>query len=351
MIPREEKPYIIRLVAGVILATLFLYIIMGAFYYINMPLGRQNASTLVVLEKGEPINAFLEKLARKGIKVNPLAFRLYLKLTGHSRDLKAGEYLISTSHSIKTLAETLTRGRIYLHKVVVWEGLDMFDNAKLMVRAGVLSKKEDFLSAATSGSLLKKLKVPGKTAEGFLFPETYRFPRNTLPQRVVKKMVFTFWGKITPQILENCKKIGFTLYQAVTLASIIQKETFVKEEMPLISAVYHNRLKRGMRLQADPTVIYAIKLKCGTEKLVLSRKDLAVDSPYNTYRHKGLPPGPICNPGLDAIKAAVNPAPVDYLYFVAKGDGTHHFSRTLIEHDRAVWKYLRLPRLEKERAK
>ena len=318
MIPREEKPYVLGTVLGVFTVTLLLYTLMGAFFYVNMPLSRQNLSALITLEKGESVGDFLGKLEKKGIKVNPLFFRLYLKLTGHSRDLKAGEYLISTGLSIKTLAETLTRGRVYLHKVVVWEGLDMFDIARLMVQAGVLSRKEDFLDATTSQALLKKLKVPGKTAEGFLFPETYRFPKNTLPRRVLKKMVYTFWSRITPAILEQCRKVGFTLYQAVTLASIIQKETFVKEEMPIISAVYHNRLKRGMRLQADPTVIYAIKLKYGIEKLELSRRDLAVDSPYNTYRHKGLPPGPICNPGIDAIKAAVNPAPVDYLYFVAK---------------------------------
>ncbi len=349
MIPQEERPYVLGMIGGVILSTLLLYLIIGTFYYVNMPLGKKNLSVLVVLEKGEPVNTFLRKLNEKGIKVNPLAFRLYLKLTGHSRDLKAGEYLVSTGHSIKTLAETLVKGKIYLRKVIVWEGLDMFDIARLMVQAGILSRKEDFLDAATNPFLLKKLKVPGETAEGFLFPETYRFPRNSPPQRVVKKMVYTFWGKITPDILEKCREMGFTLYQAVTLASIIQKETFDKREMPLISAVYHNRLKRGMRLQADPTVIYAIKLKYGKEKLRLTRKDLTIDSPYNTYRYKGLPPGPICNPGLDAIEAAVNPAPVDYLYFVSKGDGTHHFSRTLLEHNKAVWRYIKLPRLEEEK--
>lgn len=341
MVPKEEKPYIWGLISGVTLATVVFYAVMGTLYYFNMPLGKGNATALVVLKKGEPVGTFLKKLESKGIKVNPSAFRLYLKLTGHSRDLKAGEYLVSTSHSIKTLTETLTQGKVYLHRVVVWEGLDMFDIARLMVQAGILSRREDFLDAATNKALLKKLKVPGSTAEGFLFPETYRFPKDTLPKRVVEKMVYTFWNRITPEIPEKCKKTGFTLYQAVILASIIQKETFVKEEMPLISAVYHNRLKRGMRLQADPTVIYALKLKYGTEKLHLTRKDLAVDSPYNTYLHKGLPPGPICNPGIDAIKAAVDPAPVDYLYFVAKGDGTHHFSRTLAEHDRAIQRYLK----------
>ena len=351
MIPQEDKNYVLKLAIGVTLATLLLYSIMGAFYFVNMPLGKENASALVTLERGESINTFLKKLGKKGVKVNPLAFRLYLKLTGHSRDLKAGEYLISTSHSIRTLAETLTQGKIYLHKVVVWEGLDMFDIARLMVQAGILSKKEDFLAAATSAALLKKLKIPGKTAEGFLFPETYRFPKNTLPQRVVKKMVFTFWGKITPDILARCHKVGFTLYQAIILASIIQKETFVKKEMPLVSAVYHNRLKRSMRLQADPTVIYAIKLKTGLEKLTLNRKDLSIESPYNTYRHKGLPPGPICNPGIDAIKAAVDPAPVDYLYFVARGDGTHYFSKTLAEHDQAIQRYLKLLKEKKEKGK
>ncbi|RLD96043.1 MAG: endolytic transglycosylase MltG [Aquificota bacterium] len=346
MISQEEKPYIIGLVTGVSIAALAFYILLGCFYFINMPLGRGNASALVVLERGEPLKSFLNKLDKKGIRVNPFVFRLYLKLTGHSRDLKAGEYMISTGHSIRTLADTLIKGKIYLRRVVIWEGLDMFDIAHLMVREGILSQEEDFLNATTNPSLLKKMKVPGETAEGFLFPETYRFPRNSPPQRVVEKMIYTFWNRITPTIKEKCHEIGLTLYEAVTLASIIQKETFVKSEMPLVSAVYHNRLKRGMKLQADPTVIYAIKLKYGQEKLQLSKRDLAIDSPYNTYRHKGLPPGPICNPGLAALKAAVNPAPVDYLYFVSKGDGTHYFSRTLAEHNRAVWKYIRMPRTD-----
>jgi len=345
MISQEEKPYIIGLVTGVSIAALAFYMLLGCFYFINMPLGRGNASALVILERGEPLKSFLNKLDKKGIRVNPFVFRLYLKLTGHSKDLKAGEYMISTGHSIRTLADTLIKGKIYLRRVVIWEGLDMFDIARLMVREGILSQEKDFLNATTNPSLLKKMKVPGETAEGFLFPETYRFPRNSPPQRVVEKMVYTFCNRITPTIKEKCHEIGLTLYEAVTLASIIQKETFVKSEMPLVSAVYHNRLKRGMKLQADPTVIYAIKLKYGQEKLQLSKRDLAIDSPYNTYRHKGLPPGPICNPGLAALRAAVNPAPVDYLYFVSKGDGTHYFSRTLAEHNRAVWKYIRMPRI------
>jgi len=345
MISQEEKPYIIGLVTGVSIAALAFYMLLGCFYFINMPLGRGNASALVILERGEPLKSFLNKLDKKGIRVNPFVFRLYLKLTGHSKDLKAGEYMISTGHSIRTLADTLIKGKIYLRRVVIWEGLDMFDIARLMVREGILSQEKDFLNATTNPSLLKKMKVPGETAEGFLFPETYRFPRNSPPQRVVEKMVYTFCNRITPTIKEKCHEIGLTLYEAVTLASIIQKETFVKSEMPLVSAVYHNRLKRGMKLQADPTVIYAIKLKHGQEKLQLSKRDLAIDSPYNTYRHKGLPPGPICNPGLAALRAAVNPAPVDYLYFVSKGDGTHYFSRTLAEHNRAVWKYIRMPRI------
>ncbi len=346
MVPKEEKTYIIGLAIGVLLATLVLYTLLGYFYSLNMPLGRENASALVVLEKGESLKSFLKKLDKKGVKVNPFIFRLYLKLTGHSKDLKAGEYMISTGHSIKTLTETLVKGKIYLRRVVIWEGLDMFDIAHLMVRAGILSREEDFLNAATNPLLLKKMKVPGKTAEGFLFPETYRFPRNSPPQRVVEKMIYTFWDRVPPTLEAKCREMGFTLYDAVILASIIQKETFVKDEMPLISAVYHNRLKRGMRLQADPTVIYAIKLTYGREKLPLSKKDLALNSPYNTYRHQGLPPGPICNPGLDAIKAAVNPAHVNYLYFVSKGDGTHHFSRTLAEHNSAVWKFIKMPRIE-----
>ncbi len=347
-IPQEEKPYLLGLIAGVVIATIFFYLLLSYSYVINAPLCQGNASALVTLEKGERIGSFLKELEQQGVKVNPFFFRLYLKLTGHSRDLKAGEYMVSTSQSIKSLAQALIRGKIYLRTTIVWEGMNMFDIAHLLVQLNIISQEKDFINAATNPVLLRKLKIPGKTAEGFLFPETYRFPKGYPAFRIVEKMAYTFWDRLPKEIRE---KERLDLYQTITLASIIQKETFLKEEMPLVSAVYHNRLRKGMRLQADPTVIYAIRLKYGKEKPILSKKDLHIKSPYNTYMHQGLPPGPICNPGLDALKAAVHPAKVGYLYFVARGDGTHVFSRTLAEHNRAVARYIRELQKQRETAR
>ena len=343
-IPQEEKPYVFGLIAGVVLATLFFYLLLFYLYIINAPLCPQNSWALVTLRKGEKIESFLKKMEQNGIKVNPFFFRLYIKLTGHSKDLKAGEYMVSTSQSIKSLAQALIKGKTYLRTVTVWEGMDMFDIAHLLVQTGILSQEKGFINTATNPVLLKKLKVPGKSAEGFLFPETYRFPKGFPASRIVETMVNTFWNRIPPDLKEKKRP---ELYKIVILASIIQKETSLKEEMPLVSSVYHNRLKRGMRLQADPTVIYAIKLKYHKKKTRLSKEDLRINSPYNTYLHKGLPPGPICNPGLDALEAAAHPAKTGYLYFVAKGDGSHVFSYTLAEHNRAVARYIR--ELKKQR--
>ena len=346
-IPQEEKPYVFGLIAGVVLATLFFYLLLFYSYMVNAPLCRGNAWALVTLKKGERIESFLKEMERDGIKVNPFFFRLYLKLTGHSRDLKAGEYMVSTSQSIKSLAQALVKGKTYLRTAIVWEGMNMFDIAHLLVQLDIISQEKEFINAATNPVLLRKLKVPGKSAEGFLFPETYRFPKGFPAFRIVEKMVYTFWNRIPPEIKE---KKGPDLYKTVTLASIIQKETFLKKEMTLVSAVYHNRLKKGMRLQADPTVIYAIRLKYHKRKTRLNKEELRIKSPYNTYLHKGLPPGPICNPGLDALKAAVYPAKTGYLYFVARGDGSHVFSYTLAEHNRAVARYIRELKIQREAA-
>ncbi len=343
-IPKEETTHVFGLICGVTLATVFIYTLLFYSYMINAPLCKGNASALVTLKKGEPVRDFLKELGKRGIHVNPYLFLLYIKLTGHSKDLRAGEYMVSTSQSVRGLAKELVEGRVYLRSVTVWEGMSMFDIADLLVQQGLLAHRDEFLSAASDPVLLRKLKVPGCTAEGFLFPETYRFPKGFPASRIVEKMVYTFWQRVGNDIIKECHQRGLTLLQAVILASIIQKETSIREEMPLISAVYHNRLKRGMRLQADPTVIYAVRLQNGGYKTTLGKRELRIRSPYNTYLHKGLPPGPICNPGLDAIRAAIYPAHVKYLYFVARGDGTHVFSRTLAAHNKAVAHYIEVLR-------
>jgi UPF0755 protein len=342
---QKKVRYIKGTLIGISLFIGLFYTILFCAYAINSPLGKDDASFLISFERGEKLEHFLSRLDERGVHINPLLFRIYLKATGHSRDLKAGEYKICGRDSIKTLTRNLVETRINLRRVTVSEGLNMFDVAELMTQKSIVSDPQAFLEAAADKPLLEKLNIHAPNAEGYLSPETYYFPKHTPAASVVEKMVHTFWEKLPQDLEYRCRKVGLTLYQAIILASLIQKETFMKSEMPLISAVYHNRLRKGMRLQADPTVIYAARLFPGKKLLKLSHHDLQIDSPYNTYKHRGLPPGPICNPSIDAIIAAVEPAPVDYLYFVSKGDGSHRFSHTLTEHNRAVWKYLKGSRL------
>lgn len=207
----------------------------------------------------------------------------------------------------------------------VWQALE---------RAGLVSA-EAFLQAASDPGLIESLGIEGYPFEGYLFPETYNFPKGVTAEQIIKKMVDHFRSVFTPAWTERAHAMGFTIHQVVTLASIVEKETSKPEERPLIASVFLNRLKRRMRLESDPTVIYGIKDFDGN----LTRKDLRTMSPYNTYRIKGLPPGPIANPGRASIEAVLYPSEEPYLYFVSKNDGSHHFSPTLREHNRMVRRY------------
>ncbi|MCX7634539.1 MAG: endolytic transglycosylase MltG, partial [Syntrophales bacterium] len=191
------------------------------------------------------------------------------------------------------------------------------------------------LTLAHDRRFLAALGIKAASAEGYLFPETYRLDRSMTERDIIRVMVRQFWKELTPEMMRRAAEMGMSVHQWVTLASLIGRETGFKGEKPLISAVFHNRLKRGMRLQCDPTVTYNLENFNG----VIRRAHLLKDHPYNTYRIPGLPPGPIGNPGRDSLWAALYPAAVNYLYFVAAGDGSHNFSATLSEHRRAVAKY------------
>ncbi len=232
------------------------------------------------------------------------------------------------------ILDVLVRGEVVQHPLTIPEGFTVREIARAAERAGISSRAK-LEALSRDPSILKVWNLQAASLEGYLFPETYHFPRQTTPEQVIKRMLQTFHKRFTPEIAAKARRNRLTIHQAVTLASIIEKETAIPGERALISAVYQNRLHRGMRLQADPTVLYALNRTSGP----LSREDLQVDSPYNTYRVKGLPPGPIANPGLDSLLAVLNPAPSDYLYFVARGDGSHVFSKTLREHNQAVHQY------------
>jgi UPF0755 protein len=228
----------------------------------------------------------------------------------------------------------LHSGSVVLYSVTIPEGLTLADISEILEKKGFL-KKERFFSLVLDPELLNKYRIPSDTAEGYLFPETYHFPRGASGREIVEHMLKTFQKKVYPLFHRYGPERGLTLHEIVTLASLIEKETSVSEERSLVSAVFHNRLVQGMKLQADPTVIYSLPQFDGN----IRKQDLSFDSPYNTYVYPGLPPGPISNAGLDSIRAALRPAEVDYLYFVARNNGTHEFSLDLKSHLRAVEKY------------
>lgn len=199
-----------------------------------------------------------------------------------------------------------------------------------------MANARKFIQQTRDRSLIDSLDIPGENLEGYLFPETYHFDKNTDERAIVKTMVDTFKRRaLKPEYLDRARELGFSFHKIITLASLIEKETGREDERELISAVFHNRLRKNMRLQCDPTVIYALKNFDGN----LRKKDLGIDSPYNTYRYAGLPPGPIANPGLESIRAALYPASANYIYFVSKQNGSHEFSSALADHNRAVRKY------------
>jgi UPF0755 protein len=228
------------------------------------------------------------------------------------------------------LLETLRKGFVILHPVTIPEGFTRDQIADVLAAKGLADKKR-FLGLTEDKALLRQYGITGPSLEGYLFPDTYHFSRGTPTLAVLDTMVKRFKQVVGP-LMEKTQGAGMTFEQVVTLASIVEKETGRPEERPLIASVFLNRLRLGMRLESDPTVIYGIENFDGD----LKKKDLTEKTPYNTYVIYGLTPGPIANPGIESIKAVVDPARTDYLYFVSRNDGSHHFSKTLAEHNRAV---------------
>lgn len=291
----------------------------------------------VRIDQGMSFDAIAGLLHKEGAVTDPTAFKLLARYSRQDVRLKAGEYLLSTGYTPQRVLDLLVSGQAILYKVSVPEGLTMRQIARLVEQAG-LGSQESFERAARDKELLAKFGVPSDNAEGFLFPETYLFTRKpgNDARQVVEAMLAQFAkraAKVWPQGVPQGKE----LFDAVTLASIVEKETGQGNERAKVAGVFANRLRLKMLLQTDPTIIYGLGEKYDGN---LHRAQLDdPKNPYNTYQHPGLPPGPICNPGLESLKAAANPEPGDYLYFVSKNDGTHYFSKTLEEHNGAVAKY------------
>ncbi len=228
----------------------------------------------------------------------------------------------------------LKKGIVHQYEVVIPEGYAVRQIAQVLEEKG-LAEAEQFMALAADSELAESLGIPSDNLEGYLFPSTYFISRATTAEEIIRQMVRAFHTAYTSDLREREREMGLNTHEVVTMASIIEKETSSEAERDLISGVFHNRLKRNMRLQSDPTVIYGIADFDGN----LKRVHLQTDTPYNTYRRRGLPPGPIANPGRASLIAALYPASVDYLYFVSRNDGTHYFSRNIDEHNRAVARF------------
>lgn len=304
--------------------------------FLNHPPSLAETHKVIEIAEGATYNSVSELLEQEGLITSRIYFRLLGAWTGNEKNIKPGEYGLHTAMRPMELLDLLVRGKILHYQVVIPEGSTARQIAKLLEAAKV-TEAEVFMKVVDDPTLMSEFGIEGESLEGYLFPDTYQFPKRTPPQEIVRRMVAQFQAAYDESLRRRADQLRMTQREVVTLASIIEKETGHPSERGLISAVFHNRLKKKMRLQSDPTVIFALTEFDGN----IRKKDLGIPSPYNTYRFIGLPPGPIANPGKESLYAALFPASVDYLYFVSKNDGTHIFSKTLREHNNAVNKYQR----------
>ena len=295
------------------------------------------AEVFVGIPSGTSTRDIGRQLAASGVVLDERTFRIALWRSGRDRQLQAGEYRFADPVSALVVVDTLARGQVHLRPITFPEGLTRREMAELFGRSG-FGTAEAFQAASERAELVMALDPEATDLEGYLFPETYALPRDATADDLVEAMVTQFARIFDEELRAQAAARELTIREVVTLASLIQRETGLDEERPVISAVYTNRLGRRMPLQCDPTVIYALQL-VGLFDGNLTRDNLQFDSPYNTYRYPGLPPGPIAAPGAADLRAALQPADVSHLYFVSRNDGSHVFADTLREHNRNVREY------------
>lgn len=299
--------------------------------------GYADAETFVEIAPGSSTPAMGRLLADAGVVTNPQVFRIAVWMRGAGRRLQAGEYRFDRAMTPGEVVDRIARGDVFLRPVTFREGLTMRQMASIFEEQG-FGEKNAFLAAAAKPAAIRDIDPAAPDLEGYLFPDTYALPRRTTAEQLVARMSARFEKALTPEVRQQAAARGLSVRQLVTLASLVEKETAKADERRLVAAVYANRLKIGMGLQCDPTVIYALE-RAGRYTGNLTREDLQFDSPYNTYRYPGLPPGPIAAPGQASLEAAANPADVPYLYFVSRNDGSHAFAATLDEHNRNVLRW------------
>ena len=268
---------------------------------------------IIDVPRGQSLKTTADLLHQKNVVKNSFKLVLIARIKGYDKQLKAGEYLLSAAMTPLEVLEIMVKGEVKLYKMTIPEGYNINQIAEVVAQAG-FGTTEDFIRAASDVTLVQKMGVKADTLEGYLFPDTYFFPRDATINQIIATMVKRFWSMFSPQWKEQSQSLGLTVHQTVTLASIIEKETGAPFERPLISSVFHNRLRKKMRLESDPTVIYGIPNFNGN----LTRKHLKTRTPYNTYQIRGLPVGPIANPGRASLEAALYPDKTAYIFFVSK---------------------------------
>jgi UPF0755 protein len=290
-----------------------------------------------VVEKGQGVHDIAQNLKENGIIKSRQAFRLGYNIYYSSKSLKAGEYMFNLPMSPKDILKMLTDGKVYLHSLTIPEGLTRKEIARHLDSLDFTDERE-FLAASSKTKIISSLDKEAKNLEGYLFPETYHFPKGISAEKIISTLVSQFKDVFSEEWKKRAREMEMTPREVVILASLIEKETFLSEEKKVVSAVFHNRLRIRMKLDCDPTIIYALKEE-GSFRGRLLKRHLKLESPYNTYRNRGLPPGPICSPGRGSLEAALYPVQEKYLYFVAKKDGSHHFSSNFRDHQNAVRRY------------
>lgn len=318
---------ILAVAAFTIISLIYAY---NAFY-----LDKYSGNEVTVeIPRGFGLNSISSLLEEKGLVKNSTMFKIFVIAGGFSGELKAGEYFFEPGVTLNDISAKLRKGDVVQHSVTIPEGYNLYEIAEVLEEKKIVSGEKFLKLAFDSEYTSENLGLDVENLEGFLFPDTYAFNKNEEPVIVIQAMLNRFW-----EVYNSIESGGnMNIVEAVTRASIIEKETPVSSEKPLVSAVIDNRLKKGYRLECDPTVIYAMWERYDGN---ITKKDLRYDSPYNTYRVFGLPPGPIANPGKESIEAALNPADVNYLYFVSRGDGSHVFSNNYRDHVNAVNRYQR----------
>jgi len=295
-------------------------------------------SAVVRIESGMPVSAIGMKLQKQGVIASAEYFTRYYRLFFANKKLKAGEYLFDGPLTMRQIIDKLEKGKAILYKVTVKEGQWIGETAQIFEAAGLFPASE-FIRASRESSLVRDIDPDADDLEGYLFPDTYMVRRDITAPEMAVLMVDHFRQNFGNTFVWRARDIGFNVRQVVILASLIEKETANRDERFLVSSVFHNRMRKHMLLDCDSTIVYALK-KAGSYDGDIRWNDLKSTSPYNTRKHRGLPPGPIGNPGYASLEAALYPENSDYLFFVAKDGNSHYFSKTLAEHNRAVKKYI-----------